>query len=119
MQPITLTVAHVERFLAGFAEHHADAPGAPHLVELAADAQAIPEPLLTDLAAAMSSLDPDAVASVLAVRAREVAYDGVVYRNASDFVRAVGAELHGYLNEPELTAQAVADLKRELRGVLH
>ena len=55
----------------------------------------------------------------LAVRAREVAIDGQRYDDATDFVRALDAELRGYLDEPEVMAAALAELERRERGSLH
>jgi hypothetical protein len=53
--------------------HAPDAAGpAP---ELAATANAIPKPVLAALTAKLAALDPRAVSSTLAVRAREVAID--------------------------------------------
>jgi hypothetical protein len=45
------------------------------LPELAATANAIPKPVLAALTAKLAALDPRAVSSTLAVRAREVAID--------------------------------------------
>ncbi|MBR1204513.1 MULTISPECIES: hypothetical protein [unclassified Bradyrhizobium] len=88
-------------------------------VNLAAVSDAVPEPLLGDLAAKMAALDPDALASTLAVRAREVAADGLRYDDATDFVRALIGELQGYVDEPEVMAAALAELKRRERSSMH
>jgi hypothetical protein len=46
------------------------------------------------------------------VRAREVAIDGLRYDDATDFVQ-------GFLDEPEVMAEALAELERRERGSLH
>jgi hypothetical protein len=55
----------------------------------------------------------------LAVRAREVAIDGLRYDDATDFARALDAELAGYLAEPEVMAAALDELERRERGSMH
>lgn len=119
MQTNTITPAFIEAYLAGFAERFADAPGAAHLSELTATVQGIPELLLSRLTAQMTALDPRAVSSTLAVRAREVAIDGLRYDDATDFVRALGSELQGFLDEPEVMVEALAELERRERGSVH
>jgi hypothetical protein len=119
MQTYTLTPTDLERYFAGFAQGLAHAPGAAHLTELAATAKAIPESLLADLTAKMAQLDPAIIASVLAVRAREIAFDGLRYDDPTDFARALDAELRSFLAEPEVMAEALAELERRERGSLH
>src|SRR6476620_5493898 len=94
----TVLAPHVP--LQRFAGKLVDAPEAAHLAELAATTYAIPEPLLAALTAKLAALDPRAVSSTLAVRAREVAIDGLRYDDATDFVRALDAELQGYIDQP-------------------
>jgi hypothetical protein len=86
--------------------------------ELAETAEAVPPPLLANLTALMAALDPDAVPSTLAA-CRKVANDGLRYDDATDFVRALCSELQTYADEPEVTAEALAELKRHERGTMH
>ncbi|MCC8940317.1 hypothetical protein H8A99_28620 [Bradyrhizobium sp. Arg68] len=53
----------------------------------------------------------------MAVRAREVAVDGLRYDDATDFVRSLVGELQGYLDEPEV--MALAELKHRERRATH
>ncbi|WP_028352147.1 hypothetical protein [Bradyrhizobium sp. USDA 3256] len=108
----------LERYFAGFAERPTDVSGSAHLIELAVTAKAAPEPLLRDLAAMLAALDSEAVASTLAVRAREVASDGLRCDDATDFVRSLVGELQGFLDEPEVMAAVLAELKRRERGTV-
>jgi hypothetical protein len=119
MQTYALDPSLLEQYFLHFAVRLADASGAAHLADLAATSKAIPESLLADLAAKMAQLDPRAVSSTLAVRAREIAVDGLTYDDATDFARALDTELQGFLDEPEVTALALAELERRERGSLH
>lgn len=117
--PYTITTTDLERYFLHFAESLAHAPGAAHLAELAATSKAIPGSLLADLTTKAARLDHAIVASVLAVRAREIAVDGLRYDNATDFARALDAELQVYLDEPQVTAAALVELERRERGSVH
>jgi hypothetical protein len=119
MQIDIITPSDVARYLIGFAQRFADASNTDHLTELAVTASVIPGPLLADLSAKFAQLDPAIVASVLSVRAREIAVDGLRYDDATDFVRALEAELQRYLDEPEVTAAALAELQRVERASMH
>jgi hypothetical protein len=114
-----ITSTDLDRYFTGFAQSLAHAPGAAHLAELAATAKAIPESILADLTAKAARLDHAIVASVLAVRAREIAVDALRYDDATDFARALDAELQVYIDEPEVTAAALAELERRERGSVH
>ena len=118
-QSYVMTSDDLEKYFVGFAQKLAHASGAAHLAELAGTAQAIPESSLADLTAKAARLDHAIVASVLAVRAREIAVDGLTYDSATDFVRALDAELQVYIDEPEVTAAALVELERRERGVVH
>jgi hypothetical protein len=72
-QPYTITAADIEKYFVNFATKLFHAPGASHLGELAATSKAIPRSLLADLVGKMALLDPRAVNSTMAERAREVA----------------------------------------------
>lgn len=119
MQTYVITPTDLEKYFTGFAQSLAHALGAAHLTELAATAKAIPESILADLTAKLAQIDPRAVSSTLAVRAREVAFDGLRYDDATDFVRALDGELQGYLDQPMVMAEALAELERRERGSLH
>ncbi|WP_225706112.1 hypothetical protein [Bradyrhizobium cenepequi] len=53
------------------------------------------------------------------VRAREIAVDGLTYDDATDFVRALDAELQSYISEPEVTAAALVELQRIERASMN
>jgi hypothetical protein len=91
------------------------ARGAAHLTELAGAAKGIPESILAALTAKMPLLGPR-VNATLTVRIREIAVDGRRYDDAIDFVRTLDAELQRYLDEPEITAAALAELEQRLRA---
>ena len=55
----------------------------------------------------------------MSIRAREIANDGLRYDSATDFARALDAELQGYLDEPEVMAGALVEMERRERGSLH
>jgi hypothetical protein len=61
MPSYVLTPTDIEQFLIGFATRLFHTPGASHLGELAAKSKAIPEPLLADLIAKLSQLNPRVV----------------------------------------------------------
>lgn len=116
---MTITPTHIEQYFRGFAAALADAPHVAHLTALAVTATTIPASLLADLAGKFARLDQGVIASVLAVRAREIANDGLTYDDAADFVRTLDAELLTYISEPEVTAAALAEVERRERGTVH
>jgi hypothetical protein len=63
-----------ERYLAGFAEKLAHAPGSARLAEQAETTAAIPAPALAALSRGVAQLDPEAVLGTLALL--EVVEDG-------------------------------------------
>jgi hypothetical protein len=74
--------------------------------------------LLADLTAKMAVLDPRMVNSMLAACALEVAHDGLRYGSATDFARGLDADLQLYFDEPEVTAEALAELEWRERGTV-
>jgi hypothetical protein len=82
-------------------------------------AKGIPEPLLFDLTEKVRALDPRAVGSTMAARAREIAEECVRWDDATDFVRALDAELQVFIDEPVATGLALAELERRERARMH